>query len=65
MTEGMSMKPVDEGALTKGQLRKLNALTDEGRARAREAGGGAFNNTRGSLRSLSLIDYAAHGPVRE
>ena len=28
-----------------------------------EAGGGAFNNTRGSLRSLGLIDYPAPGMV--
>ncbi len=28
-----------------------------------EAGGGAFNNTRGSLRSLGLIDYPAPGRV--
>ncbi len=26
-------------------------------------GGGAFNNTRGSLRSLGLIDYPAPGMV--
>ena len=26
-----------------------------------EAGGGAFNNTRGSLRFLGLIDYPAPG----
>ncbi len=38
---------------------------DDGFLAGYEAGAGAFNNTRGSLRSLGLIHYPPAGPARE